>query len=61
MLPKALTSKIRVQGLKVYASAVNLYTFHKVDFYDPERGIEGSGAGIYPQTKKIMAGLELSF
>lgn len=61
MLPVTLTSKIGVQGLKVFTSAVNLYAFNRVDYYDPERGIDGSGWGIYPQTRKIMAGLELSF
>ena len=61
MLPKALLSQIKVQSLRVYATAVNLYTFNKVDYYDPERGVDGSGFGIYPQTKKIMGGIELTF
>ena len=61
MLPKALLSNLKVQSLRVYASAVNLYTFNKVDYYDPERGVDGSGFGIYPQTKKIMGGIELTF
>ena len=60
-LPRAVASKIKMQNLRVYASAVNLYTFHKVDFWDPERGVDGSGAGIYPMTKKIMGGIEVSF
>ena len=59
-IPQNLISKIGIQQLRVYASAVNLYTFHKVDFWDPERGEDGTGFGIYPQTKKIMFGLELS-
>ena len=46
--------------VRIYTSAINLYTFHKVDFWDPERGIDGTGFGIYPQTKKIMFGIELS-
>jgi hypothetical protein len=61
MLPKTIVSKMKVQNLRVYATAVNLFTFHKVEFWDPERGIEGSGAGIYPMTKKIMGGIEVSF
>lgn len=60
-LPKAVVNKIKMQNLRVYASAVNLYTFHKVDFWDPERGVDGCGFGIYPQTKKIMGGIEVSF
>lgn len=61
VLPSALTDRINLKSLKVYASAINLYTFHKVDYFDPERGVQGGGYGIYPQTKKLVAGLELSF
>jgi hypothetical protein len=60
MLPSKLIQKMNIGHLRIYASAVNLYTFHKVDFWDPERGIDGTGFGIYPQTKKIMFGIELS-
>lgn len=61
LLPKSVIARLRLQSLRVYASAVNLYTFNKVDYYDPERGIDGCGFGIYPQTKKFMGGIELSF
>lgn len=57
----AILDKIKLQSLRIYASAVNLYTFHNVDFFDPERGVQGTGFGIYPQTKKFMLGIELSF
>jgi TonB-linked SusC/RagA family outer membrane protein len=60
-IPKSVLSNIKVQSLRVYVSAVNLYTFNKVDYFDPERGVDGSGFGIYPQTKKIMGGIEISF
>ncbi len=60
-LPKTFVSRMKLQNLRVYGSAVNLYTFHKVDYYDPERGAMGAGYGIYPQTKKFVMGLEASF
>ena len=60
-LPKAWTQKAFVQNARIYASAVNLYTFHKVDFWDPERGVNGAGSGIYPMTKKMIVGLEFTF
>jgi TonB-linked SusC/RagA family outer membrane protein len=60
-LPKAVVSKLKLQNLKIYGSAVNMYTFHNVDYFDPERGVQGGGYGIYPQTKKYVFGLELSF
>ncbi len=60
-LPKKILDKIHVSGLKIYVSGLNLYTFHDVDFWDPERGEEGMGWGIYPQTKTLVGGIELSF
>lgn len=60
-LPKKIVSKIKLEDLRVYGSAVNTYTFHNVDFWDPERGIDGTGFGIYPQTKSFVVGLDIKF
>lgn len=59
--PQKWIAPAGISSLRVYASGYNLYTFHDVDFWDPERGIEGMGSGIYPMTKSIMFGLDLSF
>jgi len=60
-LPNRLVNRLKLDRMRVYASALNLYTFHDVDYWDPERGVEGTGFGIYPLTKKIVFGVELSF
>ncbi|MGC9375958.1 MAG: hypothetical protein ACP5DQ_13095, partial [Bacteroidales bacterium] len=60
-LPKKYSDMIKVSNLKIYARALNLYTFHDVDFWDPERGVTGMGYGIYPMTKTFVGGIELSF
>jgi hypothetical protein len=60
VLPAKLGNRMGIEQIRIYTSAINLYTFHKVDFWDPERGVAGAGYGIYPQTKKIMFGIELS-
>lgn len=60
-LPRNLINKIKLNSCKVYASGLNVYTFHNVDFWDPERGIDGMGYGIYPITKSFVVGLDLSF
>jgi len=60
-LPTELLSKANVSGLKLYLSAQNIYTFHDVDWWDPERGVDGIGYGIYPMTKALIGGIELSF
>jgi hypothetical protein len=59
--PKKQMEKIKIGNLKVYASAQNIYTFHDVDWWDPERGVDGIGYGIYPMTKALIGGLEISF
>lgn len=60
-LPKKFSDMIKVSNLKIYARALNLYTFHDVDFWDPERGVTGMGYGVYPMTKTFVGGIELSF
>jgi len=60
-LPEKVTKKAKLSGVKVYVSAMNLFTFHDVDYWDPERGVTGMGSGIYPMTKTVIGGLELSF
>jgi TonB-linked SusC/RagA family outer membrane protein len=60
-LPKQVIHPLGLGNVRVYGSAVNLFTFHRVDFFDPERGAEGMGFGIYPMTKSLVAGLEVTF
>jgi len=60
-LPTELLSRASIGGLKLYLSAQNIYTFHDVDWWDPERGVDGLGYGIYPMTKALIGGIELSF
>ncbi|RYD94625.1 MAG: SusC/RagA family TonB-linked outer membrane protein, partial [Sphingobacteriales bacterium] len=52
-------SKIGIGGLRIYASAFNLFTFSKVKDYDPE-GTSGSGQ-FYPQQRIINIGANVKF
>lgn len=52
-------SKIKLAGLRVYASAFNLFTITKVKDYDPE-GTSGSGQ-FYPQQRIINIGANVKF
>ncbi len=60
-LPDTWMKAIHMKAIKVYASALNLFTFHDVDFWDPERGLDGMGTGVYPMTKSFVGGVEVSF
>ena len=57
---KSLLSKIGLGGARVYASGLNVFTFHDVNFWDPERGVDGLGYGIYPVTKSFIVGLDIT-
>ena len=59
--PTRIIEKIKLGGLKLYVSGLNLYTFHDVNWFDPERGVNGMGSGIYPMTKTLVGGVEVSF
>ncbi|MCC8410116.1 TonB-dependent receptor [Mucilaginibacter sp. UR6-1] len=52
-------SKISISGLRIYASAFNLFTITKVKDYDPE-GSSGSGQ-FYPQQRIINIGASVKF
>lgn len=60
-LPKQIVSKAGLGNVKVYGSGVNVFTFHDVDYWDPERGVDGAGYGIYPMTKTFIMGLDITF
>ena len=56
-----MIKKASLSNVRVYGSAQNMYTFHDVKFWDPERGIDGTGQGIYPVTKTFAVGVEVTF
>ncbi|MBO5472027.1 MAG: TonB-dependent receptor [Bacteroidales bacterium] len=60
-LPQVALDKLHIKGLRFYVSGLNLYCFNDVNFWDPEMGVTGAGAGIYPLTKSFVGGVELSF
>lgn len=58
-LPVELSKKLRVNKLRAYVSADNLFTIS--DFfrgYDPESPV--SGGGFYPQLKTVVLGLNVN-
>ncbi len=65
-LPHNLTRKFLVQKLRFYVAAENLLTFTKYDGFDPEIASGGYTSigvdkGIYPQSRTISFGANLSF
>ncbi|MBG6234090.1 TonB-linked SusC/RagA family outer membrane protein [Pedobacter sp. CAN_A7] len=59
-LPRSLTEKLRIDRLRIFASADNLFT--QTDYfygYDPESPV--STGGYYPQVKTFMFGVNINF
>jgi TonB-linked SusC/RagA family outer membrane protein len=61
-LPASLMNSLNfMEKIRIYASAYNVYTFHSLNTFDPERGNDGHAYGIYPTAKNFIFGVELSF
>jgi TonB-linked SusC/RagA family outer membrane protein len=67
-LPVSLLQKIKVQNVKVYVNAQNLYTFTKYTGYDPEIGAHNQSSllqnidrGRYPTPRSVTFGLNVEF
>ena len=61
-LPQKWTKKAAMSNVRIYLSAYNLFTFHDVHTsMDPERGVSGTGLGLYPTTKSFVIGLDVTF
>jgi len=65
-LPKSITERISLQRVRAYVSLDDYFTFTKYKGMDPEAGSnaddrQGIDKGLYPTTKKLMFGLNVSF
>lgn len=66
-LPKKWLTSARVESLRIYVSANNLYTLTNYMGYDPDIGNFGGALsagvdyGFYPQARTIMGGFSLKF
>ncbi|MDD4757033.1 MAG: TonB-dependent receptor, partial [Prolixibacteraceae bacterium] len=61
-LPASVMNSLNfMDKIRIYTSAYNVYTFHSLNAFDPERGNDGHAYGIYPTAKNFIFGIELSF
>jgi len=60
-IPKRITDKWKLQGLRIYFSGTNLVTFNKLKDYDVDPESPSGNAGYYyPQVKTISFGVNVS-
>ncbi len=65
-LPKETISRLKLNKVRFYLAADNLFTFTKYDGYDPEVGNDGLAtrgldSGNYPISAQVRAGIQLDF
>lgn len=64
-LPEALTNRVKIDRLRLYVQATNLFTITNYSGLDPEIGGDDRGfgfdAGVYPTVKQYLVGLNLNF
>ncbi len=66
-LPKKLTKKILIDSLRLYVSMDDWFVFTKYPGFDPETASTGSSQGMgldkgsYPNAKKLLFGVNVSF
>lgn len=60
-LPGTLIHRYKVQQIRIYASAQNLATFTKYSGFDPEVPSNGVDFNVYPVTRVLSLGLNITF
>ena len=58
-LPRKVTDKIRISGMRVYLRGTNLLTFSSFKLWDPE--LKSTTGAAYPAMKSASVGAEFKF
>ena len=56
--PEALLTRIRFKGIRAFINGINLYTWDKLKFIDPE---SDDGTGSYPIQRSVNVGVQITF
>jgi len=59
-LPKTITDRLHISGVRIYATGQNLLTFSKIKHVDPEMGYTNR-ENAYPVMKTTTFGLDVTF
>src|SRR5690606_27185335 len=61
-LPQALTKKAKIERVRLFASGENLWTFTKIsELFDPELLDQGFTGAVYPFSRVVSLGLNVTF
>jgi len=60
-LPTKYAKVLKLDNIKLSASVDNVYVWHNVSYWDPERDVEGGGYATYPPARTFTVGIKLGF
>ncbi|HEY9364399.1 MAG TPA: TonB-dependent receptor [Chitinophagaceae bacterium] len=60
-LPKEILQKVKISSARIYASCQNLVTFTRYTGFDPEVPSSGIDFNVYPVTRTLSAGINVTF
>jgi len=60
-LPRNLIQKIKIDGLRIYLTGENAYTWTNFTGWDPEGNLDGTSWFAYPNARTYSVGLDLTF
>jgi hypothetical protein len=66
--PQSVLDKVKLSGIRIYASSNNLLTITKYKGFDPEVNVKSGDArtvgvdiGAYPQVRTYLIGINVKF
>lgn len=60
-LPMKVVAAAKLASVNVYAEASNIYAWHDVSYWDPERSYDGDIYSTYPLPRQLLFGIKLGF
>ena len=60
-LPKRWIEAIKLNSVDIYCEATNLYVWHNVSYWDPEKSYDGNVYSSYPLSKQYIFGVKFGF
>lgn len=60
-VPQDIVEKIKISSARISLNIDNVFSWHDVNYWDPERNITGGGYAIYPQPRTYTLGVRLGF
>jgi hypothetical protein len=60
-VPRDIVEKIKINSARITFNIENVYCWHDVNYWDPERSVLGGGYAIYPMPRTYTLGVRLGF